>query len=238
MADAHIDKISIISSGSIASITSRLSTLWSKVPLSSRKLSSTIADICSYIGSTPDAQLSPIKELKIRKEEGGVQHEFLLLRLEKPSGEEFWVRLERKGPTGTLRRLMSSRWEANDVATVSGKVAALLGSAKSVEKTKITFRVSPSLTDLFCVLEALRTESRSYQVWPENCYFFASVVAEHLHSLDNGAELIGALRWLDLGIQARRRIHQIITSYETVSVYDPDTESGSMSPLQSLSDRE
>ncbi|KAF8331928.1 uncharacterized protein EI90DRAFT_902147 [Cantharellus anzutake] len=147
-------------------ISRRLSTLWPKITSSSRKLSSSLADLCSYIQSTPDAHLSPIKELAIRKEDDGVRHEFLLLRLAKPTGEEFWVRLERKGPTGTLSRLMSSEWEANDVAILSGKRSSLLGRAKSVEKTRIIFRVPPSLNDLLRVLNALRKESKSYQLWP------------------------------------------------------------------------
>ncbi|KAF8325813.1 uncharacterized protein EI90DRAFT_2019763 [Cantharellus anzutake] len=219
---------------SIASVASKLSTLWSKIPFSSREISSPLAVICSYIETTPDAQRSPIKELVVYKEEDGFQHEFLLLRLAKPAGEEFWVRLERKGPRGTLSRLISSKWEANDMATLSGKSATLLGSTKNVEKTKIIFRVPPSLTDLFCVLEALRESSKSYKLWPENCYFFASVVAEHLYSLDESAELIGTLRWLDLGVEARRRIYQVIASYDPLSFHDLDSEPESTPPTGSL----
>ncbi|KAF8328437.1 uncharacterized protein EI90DRAFT_1577132 [Cantharellus anzutake] len=165
MADIDSDRISIVSKRSIASVASKISTIWSKVPHSSRKIPLPLAVICSYVETTSDAQLSPIKELIIYKEEGGVQHEFLLLRLVKPT-EEFWVRLERKGPTGTLSRLISSKWEANDVATLSGKSATLLGSTKCVERTRIIFRVPPSLMALFRVLEALRESSKSYKVWP------------------------------------------------------------------------
>ena len=52
----------------------------------------------------------PIEELIIRKEEGGVQREFLLILLSRPSGEKSWVRLERKRPVGGLGRL------ADDIA--------------------------------------------------------------------------------------------------------------------------
>ncbi len=58
---------------------------------------------------------SPIEELIIRKEEDGAQHEFLLILLYKPSGEEFWVRLERARPVGPLHRLVSGVLEANDI---------------------------------------------------------------------------------------------------------------------------
>ncbi|KAF8333257.1 uncharacterized protein EI90DRAFT_648846 [Cantharellus anzutake] len=161
--DDEVDNFSVISRDSISS---KLSTFWSKVTFSSRKISSSLADICSYIQSTPDAHLSPIKELVIRKERDGVQHEFLLLRVANPTGDEFWIRLERKGPTGTLSRLMSSEWEANDIAILSGKRGPLLGRAKSIEKTRVVFRVPPSLKDLLRVLDALGKESKSYQLWP------------------------------------------------------------------------
>ncbi|KAF8328442.1 uncharacterized protein EI90DRAFT_3017730 [Cantharellus anzutake] len=167
MADIDRDRISIVSKRSVTSAASRRSTLWSKIPLSSRRLSSPLADICSYIGTTPDAPSSPVNELIIYKEEKGVHHEFLLLRMAKPTGEEFWVRLERTRPVGALGNLISSALEANDIASLSGKRAALLGSTKSVEKTRIIFRDPPSLTDLLRVLEALRESSKFYKVWPD-----------------------------------------------------------------------
>ncbi|KAF8328439.1 uncharacterized protein EI90DRAFT_3017729 [Cantharellus anzutake] len=164
MASVDLDRTSIVSKRSIASVAS---ILWPKIPRSSKTISTPLAHICSYIEATPDAQSSPIKELIVHKEEDGVQHEFLLLRLAKPTGEEFWVRLERKARIGTLSKLISSKSEANDMATLSGKRDTLLGSTKSVEKTRIIFRVLPSLTDLFHVLEALRESSKFYRVWPD-----------------------------------------------------------------------
>ena len=74
-------------------------------------------DVCSYINSAPDADLSPIKELVVRKEKGGVRHEFLLVLLVKPQGGDFWVRLERKAPGVTLRKLLYSALDANDIVS-------------------------------------------------------------------------------------------------------------------------
>ncbi|KAF8328436.1 uncharacterized protein EI90DRAFT_3065294 [Cantharellus anzutake] len=228
MAGVDFDKASVLTKRSIESVASKLSTFWSKIPLSHRKLSSSLADICSYIETTPDAESSPVNELIIYKEEKGVQHEFLLLRMAKPTGEKFWVRLERKRPVGALGNLISSALEANDIASLSGKCATLLGSTESVERTRIVFRVPPSLTDLFHVLEALRESSKFYKLWPENCWFFASVVAEHLYGLDKSAELTGTLRWLNLGADVRQRIHQMIASYDHPPVQNHDSESGSI----------
>src|SRR5260221_11319379 len=177
---------SIVSRGSISSITSRLSTIWPKIPLSSRKTSLAISDVCSYVNTTADADLSPIKELAIRKEEDGFRHEFLLILLAKPSGEEFWMRLERKRPPGALSKLLSSALSANDIvsavvdlcystffiaspidqAVISGKLSSLLDETKSVGMTRVVFHNQPSLRDLFHVLEALREESTFYQPWP------------------------------------------------------------------------
>ncbi|KAF8331925.1 uncharacterized protein EI90DRAFT_3055901 [Cantharellus anzutake] len=157
--DADIDRVSVRSKDSIASSSSVLSTLWSKVTSSSRKLSSSLGDICSYIKSTPTL-------IFIRKQEDGFRHEYLLLRLAKPTGEEFWVRLERKGPLRPLGKVITSESEANDIAILSGKPVSLLGKGNSVEKTRIIFRAPPSLKDLLHVLDAIREESKDYQLWP------------------------------------------------------------------------
>src|SRR5260221_5596299 len=107
------DRVSTSSRGSASSV---LSSIWSKIPSSSRTISSPIAGICSYIDTTSDAGLAPIKELIVRKEEGGVQHEFVLIRIAKPTGGDFWVRLERV-PEGPLHRLVSSLSKANDTVS-------------------------------------------------------------------------------------------------------------------------
>ncbi len=92
------------------------SSLWPKIPSSSRKIPLSIAGICSYIETTSDAELAPIMELIVRKEEGGVRHEFVLIQVAKPTGEDFWVRLERV-PKGPLHRLVSSLSKANDTVS-------------------------------------------------------------------------------------------------------------------------
>ena len=74
-------------------------------------------NLCSYLRTTTDVEHSPIEELIIRKQEDGVQHEFLLILLYKPSGEEFWLRLERKRPVGALHRVVSGGLEANDIVS-------------------------------------------------------------------------------------------------------------------------
>ncbi len=58
-----------------------------------------------------------VEELIIRKEKFRVQHEFLLILLYTPSGEDFWVRLERKRPVGALVRLLSGVLKANDIVS-------------------------------------------------------------------------------------------------------------------------
>src|SRR5260370_10517197 len=115
--DSDSDNASIVP---VPSISSDLSGIWPKIPSSSRQISLAIFDMCSYIDLTPDADDSPIKQLVVRKEEDGFRHEFLLLLLAKPqSGEEFWVRLERKGPPRIpLAKLSYSALDANDIVSV------------------------------------------------------------------------------------------------------------------------
>ncbi len=152
------DKPSIVSEGSVSSIASGLSTIWPKIPSSSRKTSLAISDMCSYINTTTDADFSPIKELVVRKEEDGFRHEFLLILLAKPSGEEFWMRLERKRPPGALSKLLSSALSANDIVSavvlsnflyrisgqvvISGKLGSLLDETESVRTTRVVFTAS------------------------------------------------------------------------------------------------
>ena len=88
-----------------------------KSPFIVGKITLSLDDLCSYLRTTTDVEHSPIEELIVRKEVDGVQHEFLLILLYKPSGEEFWIRLERARPLGTLRRFASSVLEANDIVS-------------------------------------------------------------------------------------------------------------------------
>src|SRR5260221_14145604 len=111
------ERASIATQQRTSSSTSTVSTIWSKAPSSSRKMILLLDDLCSYLETTPDLEHSPIEELIVRKEEDGVQHEFLLILLYKPSGEEFWVRLERKRPVGALHKLVSGGLEANDIVS-------------------------------------------------------------------------------------------------------------------------
>ena len=112
--DADFDNTSIMSVRNISSV---LSTMWSRIPSSSRKVPLVISDIFSYIDTTPDADQCLIKELVVRKEKHGFRHEFLLVLLAKPQGEEFWMRLERKGPSGVALLSSESELDANDIVS-------------------------------------------------------------------------------------------------------------------------
>src|SRR5260370_41884295 len=73
---------------------------------------------CWYIDATPNVALLSIKGLVIRKEIHGIRHELLLVLLAKPQGEEFWVCLEKKGPSSiTLGRPSSSALDKNDIVS-------------------------------------------------------------------------------------------------------------------------
>jgi len=75
------DGASITTQQSTFSIASAFSSIWSKVPSSRRKINLSLDDLCSYLRTTTDVEHSPIEELIVRKEEDGVQHEFLLILL-------------------------------------------------------------------------------------------------------------------------------------------------------------
>src|SRR5260370_31785326 len=99
-----------------------------------------------------------MKEPAVRKEKDGIRHDFLLILLAKPQGEEFWMRLERKAPPGvTLGDLLSSALDVDDIVSAvinlyysfaaspfrlsfRGKPRPLLGKTKSVETTRGVFR--------------------------------------------------------------------------------------------------
>src|SRR5260370_4659415 len=74
------------------------STIWPKVPspFSRRSISINITDLCSYIENTPDAEHAPIKKLIVRQGGGMcIWHEFLIISLTQPNGDDCWLRLER-----------------------------------------------------------------------------------------------------------------------------------------------
>src|SRR6266436_5131172 len=114
MPDNDFDRASV-GSTSNSSITSTLSTIWPIIPSSSQKINLSLDDLCSHLRATTDMEQSPIEELSIRKEMDGVQHEFLLILLCKPSGGEFWMRLERARPVSDLGKLVSGFLEANGI---------------------------------------------------------------------------------------------------------------------------
>lgn len=87
--------------------TSVKSTLFERVPNSSRSVFMSVPELCSYILDTPNAVEAHVMALIRRKERGGVAHEFLLLRVRKPDGRDMWLRLERR-PRNPLRLLISS----------------------------------------------------------------------------------------------------------------------------------
>ena len=98
-------------------VASTVPPIWSIVPPSTLKVILPLHDLCSYLRATPDMEHSPIEELIIRKEEGDVQHEFLLILLHKPSGGKFWMRLDRKGPEGGSHGVVSGFLEARDIVS-------------------------------------------------------------------------------------------------------------------------
>ncbi len=78
-----------------------------------------LSNLCSYLTTKTNVERSSIEELTVRKEEDGVQHEFLIILFYKRSGEELWVRLERKKPLGILRKLIPSISEARDMVSAA-----------------------------------------------------------------------------------------------------------------------
>jgi len=152
-----------------------------------------LTDLASYIETGSTARIVLLRWCKDLK---GVPHEFLLLEVEikTPGRRTLWLRLDRRSHRdATTSQLISSNSASADTATVcEGIDAALFDNTRHRVEVETTFANPPPLEMLCSLLSVLTQESPKYKLFPENCYFFCSVIYENLVAQGGGVNNLGA----------------------------------------------
>ncbi|KAF8299629.1 WD40 repeat-like protein [Clavulina sp. PMI_390] len=126
---------------------------------------------------------------------GLVQHRFLVLRLQRPNRKDIWMRVDRRrdhGVSAIRFALAGGTTEANDEVVLSANEGKLIGTA-SLE-TSQDLANAPTLHKLSSLFRIIGAQLVQYRLWPENCWFFCSLVQQHLVGLSDEG-LLSSKEW-------------------------------------------
>ncbi|KAF8306153.1 hypothetical protein DL93DRAFT_2232698 [Clavulina sp. PMI_390] len=141
-----------------------------------------LADVCHFIddgAALRDARIVSVNGY--REPAGPVAHRFIVLHLHRSQRKDIWLRLDRRRGQGIslFKFVMGSGvTKANDRATLSADQAQLVQQA-SLETSR-SLQNRPTLRDLSRLLRIVNEELLRYRIWPENCWFFCSLIQQHL----------------------------------------------------------
>ncbi|KAF9511549.1 hypothetical protein BS47DRAFT_1171540 [Hydnum rufescens UP504] len=150
-----------------------------------------IPDLCSYIEFTPP---TPITRLRWCKNQDGVKHEFLLLKVERPDdGKTVWLRLDRRvHENARAVNAVFSPVPSGDTVRICSYVSRLFDASRSQVQVETEFAIPPLLQRLGNLLTILMEDSPDYKLYSENCYFFCAVIYENLVSMGRGVNVVRA----------------------------------------------
>ncbi|KAF8308163.1 hypothetical protein DL93DRAFT_2159211 [Clavulina sp. PMI_390] len=167
-----------------------------------------LADLCKYIDIHRSLQIAAIITSECYFEAAGpVLHRFLLLELRREGRKIIWLRLDRRrGENVSLIKFLSTSGvtKANDQAMLSSEKAILIGQAEK-ENSQV-FANPPNLGSFARVLRIINEEIALYRLWPENCWFFCSLLQQHLGGAETGWFMNGSLKYAKLATEIRARI--------------------------------
>ncbi|KAF8307942.1 hypothetical protein DL93DRAFT_2231938 [Clavulina sp. PMI_390] len=147
-----------------------------------------LPDFCTYVDERPSLLAAEIVATEgYRQTSGGVAHRFVLLEVCRPDQNDVWLPLDRRTATGvSFMRLLrlSGETVANDSAMLSGNGQDLIANAK-LENSR-TLSKCLRLADLNRLLSITTEELEKYRIWPDNCWFFCSLVQQHLVEAEPG----------------------------------------------------
>ncbi|KAF8290244.1 hypothetical protein DL93DRAFT_1099596 [Clavulina sp. PMI_390] len=173
-----------------------------------------LSDFCAYVNARRS-----LEEVKITSMEsyyelvGVVKHRFIVLELCHQGQENIWLRLDRlRGKGVSVLRFVAARGKtiANDVASLSS-VKARLTARATLENSRLLGH-HPSLAHLNSLLTIITEELNTYKIWPENCWFFSSLVQQHLIATATTATSAATLTVKYVGIGATTR-HLVFARY-------------------------
>lgn len=68
------------------------------------------------------------------------------------------------------------------------------------------FETPPTLAELRYFLLVILEELKTYKLWPANCWFFVSLLQQHLEGANEGHFVDGSLAWAKLAQDIRDRV--------------------------------
>ncbi|KAF8303394.1 hypothetical protein DL93DRAFT_2102455 [Clavulina sp. PMI_390] len=154
---------------------------------------------------------------------GTVLHRFIILELNRLGTSRIWLRLDRRmKQVGKIAFLAASGvTPANDTGTISANKEDLIHSAE--RETRQLFHNIPTLGDLGTILQVISEELTTYQLWPANCWFFVSLIQQHIGGLNQGVFEAGSIQWGQTAHQIRQRIQERLWSLNHLSARNTDT---------------
>ncbi|KAF8306182.1 hypothetical protein DL93DRAFT_239968 [Clavulina sp. PMI_390] len=97
---------------------------------------------------------------------------------------------------------------ARDTASLATEKLALMNIAATLENCMTFPKSSPTLENLCPLFQTICTELSSYMLWPANCWFFVSLIQEHLFERFHGYFEIGELKWGKLALDIRSHVSE------------------------------
>ncbi|KAF8315959.1 hypothetical protein DL93DRAFT_2166540 [Clavulina sp. PMI_390] len=177
-----------------------------------------LVDFCDCIDDNQSLQQTVIVSSECYSERvGAVTHRFILLELRRPRRKDVWLRLDRRrGEKISVMKLlaMSSATKPNDRGMLSA-TKELLVKGSFRENTQM-FENSPNLARFSRLLRVIAEEIVSYHIWPENCWFFCSLIQQHLEGAETGWFVNGNLKYATLAREIRIRISSRVLEWEEI----------------------
>ncbi|KAF8292331.1 hypothetical protein DL93DRAFT_2174103 [Clavulina sp. PMI_390] len=147
-----------------------------------------LGDFCDYVDEYALLKEAVVVSVEgYRQRVGLVQHRFVVIELSRNSHRNIWLRLDRRIERGiSLLRFVRASGEtnANDRASLSGTKHKLILTS-TFENSRI-LEDPPCLADLIRLLRIICEELQIYRIWPENCWFFCSLIQQHLAASTDG----------------------------------------------------
>ncbi|KAF8308155.1 hypothetical protein DL93DRAFT_2221274 [Clavulina sp. PMI_390] len=199
--------------GLLQRISTRASTHSASVPQFG-VLECSLSDFCNYVDANLSLQTAEIISTECYTQSAGaVTHRFVVLELRRPNRRNAWLRLDRRrGKNVSILRFLA----VSGVTVANDRLTPHLQAQLSAEKDLLTenalsenrqeFPVPPDLGELARLLRIINDEILKYRIWPENCWFFCSLIQEHLGGLNDDLFVIGGPKYNDLAPQIRLRV--------------------------------
>ncbi|KAF8308166.1 hypothetical protein DL93DRAFT_2087323 [Clavulina sp. PMI_390] len=141
----------------------------------------TLMEVCELVNDHRTLQAATIVSSECYTIPAGlVLHRFVVLKLHRSGRKDIWLRLDRRREDASQVRFMVARGttKANDKGMLSAIKSRLVGQAN--RENKKVFPNPSTLKELCRLLGIIIDELVSYRIWPDNCWFFCSLVQQHL----------------------------------------------------------